>query len=914
MATANDGNGDLVSLDEAAQPVAGAGGPTSQDSIMDAADLFQQQLDQITNWKTQLSSQMETMRRDGTKLLERQKALAIERKQLSDEKAQFAAEREQIQKLQGEVDVESKRLAQSASELEAAHCQLLELEARREQGMRELAAREKSIAEMEARHLAEDVRLREAMEQLEGQRRQLAEAQRQAAHDREQLDNQARELSARAQALEQGNQSLAGREQALAAAQQQLQQAQQELANRQHELGAQQADLQSRAAAAQALQGQLEEERQTVARLKQEAQRKLEAFENEQAEQLEALGKQTKRISERRAEIEAAEANLEETLAGRIAESTEALKQELAAARSGQNDRISQLESQIRQAESAAQAAAQSWKAREGEFQQDIAAAQGQLGKLKQELQQASASLEKVAAERTAAAAQLEKQIEQGKAEAAKWQQAIDEARKQSSGGNAELKQAQDDANAARRELKQLKIQLEQFKTAKETLEFQLEVRAEDGAKQLENLREGLTQQLAERDAQIAQLRQKLEAAQSAPRGGEKGGAASPADAQKMQELSKQVQMLEQQRNELATQLFSIQDTARRQQEEFLLAKNGLEAKLLAASERNAKLEAEKSAWKQRPQASSTAAPNAKAQEQAAFQRERLLRQARALRAFRQQVRDTQGGLEEGRAELAQQREQIRARRENLEQVKRLLEKQEMVMARKLADHNAIKTVAAVGIFVIMVLGSVFFGIYRFVRPTYRSEAVVQLAVPQDLQGSDVDTWISKQIDFVKSEENTALAWQVLRSGDVHYSMHDVRDQWLESLPSHLSVTRDAQNKSMVIRYTGPDADGVADVANALAAAYSTPGKRESTEQTKAIGLGSQVLAKATPPLYPIDDNRMMLAMMTVAGTLFVSLLLIMIFRYFIARQLKEIDQMADVHELEDAKGDLPEGVRPAIE
>ena len=76
-----------------------------------------------------------------------------------------------------------------------------------------------------------------------------------------------------------------------------------------------------------------------------------------------------------------------------------------------------------------------------------------------------------------------------------------------------------------------------------------------------------------------------------------------------------------------------------------------------------------------------------------------------------------------------------------------------MVMARKLADHNAIKTVAAVGIFVIMVLGSVFFGIYRFVRPTYRSEAVVQLAVPQDLQGADVDTWITKQIEFVKSEE-----------------------------------------------------------------------------------------------------------------------------------------------------------------
>ena len=55
----------------------------------------------------------------------------------------------------------------------------------------------------------------------------------------------------------------------------------------------------------------------------------------------------------------------------------------------------------------------------------------------------------------------------------------------------AELRQAQDEASAARKELKTLKMQMEQFKTAKETLEFQLEVRAEDGAKQLENLREG---------------------------------------------------------------------------------------------------------------------------------------------------------------------------------------------------------------------------------------------------------------------------------------------------------------------------------------------------------------------------------------------------------------------------------------
>ena len=94
----------------------------------------------------------------------------------------------------------------------------------------------------------------------------------------------------------------------------------------------------------------------------------------------------------------------------------------------------------------------------------------------------------------------------------------------------------------------------------------------------------------------------------------------------------------------------------------------------------------------------------------------------------------------------------------------------------------------------------------------------------------------------------------MLRSADVHYSMHDVRDEWLASLPSHLSVARDANNKAIAIRYTGPDAEGVADVSNALAAAYSTPGQRESTEQTLPWALPrAAVLAKATPPpIYPI--------------------------------------------------------------
>ena len=147
---------------------------------------------------------------------------------------------------------------------------------------------------------------------------------------------------------------------------------------------------------------------------------------------------------------------------------------------------------------------------------------------------------------------------------------------------------------------------------------------------------------------------------------------------------------------------------------------------------RTRRLESQRANWQkasaQNTKANIDPAAAAQAAKQANWHRQRLLVQAKALRTFRQQVRESQATLSAGRAELTENREQLRARKENLEQVKRLLEKQEMVMARReLADHNAIKTVAAVGIFVIMVLGSVFFGVYRFVHPVYRSQALVTI-------------------------------------------------------------------------------------------------------------------------------------------------------------------------------------------
>src|SRR3954464_8504651 len=105
---ADNPNNDLVNLDEATASAEAASG----DTILNAAEIFQQQLEQMTTWKQQLGQQMDLMRKDGIKLLERQKALAQDRKAIADDRATLTSEREQIQKLQAELNAETQRLSQ----------------------------------------------------------------------------------------------------------------------------------------------------------------------------------------------------------------------------------------------------------------------------------------------------------------------------------------------------------------------------------------------------------------------------------------------------------------------------------------------------------------------------------------------------------------------------------------------------------------------------------------------------------------------------------------------------------------------------------------------------------------------------------------------------------------------------------
>src|SRR5207247_2614264 len=86
------------------------------------------------------------------------------------------------------------------------------------------------------------------------------------------------------------------------------------LESHRNNLAQQDVQLKARMAEAQAVEQRIAEERHSVTQHRQELQRRLENFERENAEQLEALAKQTKRLTDRRAEVEAAEADLEKAL------------------------------------------------------------------------------------------------------------------------------------------------------------------------------------------------------------------------------------------------------------------------------------------------------------------------------------------------------------------------------------------------------------------------------------------------------------------------------------------------------------------------------------------------------------------------------------------------------------------------
>ena len=123
-----------------------------------------------------------------------------------------------------------------------------------------------------------------------------------------------------------------------------------------------------------------------------------------------------------------------------------------------------------------------------------------------------------------------------------------------------------------------------------------------------------------------------------------------------------------------------------------------------------------------------------------------------------------------------------------------------------MADHTALKTVAAVGVFVAMILGLTFTGVYWLVSPVYRSEAVVQVSVPVNVAPEAAGAYVAKAADTLKSETVTFPAWQTLRAAN--YGMQDNREEWLNTLGTRLTLRPDVNTKTISVQYTGATRSG----------------------------------------------------------------------------------------------------------
>jgi uncharacterized protein involved in exopolysaccharide biosynthesis len=175
---------------------------------------------------------------------------------------------------------------------------------------------------------------------------------------------------------------------------------------------------------------------------------------------------------------------------------------------------------------------------------------------------------------------------------------------------------------------------------------------------------------------------------------------------------------------------------------------------------------------------------------------------------------------------------------------------------------------------------------------------------PAGPSGAEATVWLNKQAEAVRSEGVTFEAWKKLRSDEVKYGGHEGREEWLASLDKNLSVKVDPGTKTLSIQYDAPSAEGAAQVCNALAGAY--------VAQAVAAKADAGELAKAFPKDTPKKDKRLMTALTVTAALLLVSLVAVMLGRYYVRRQLREIDRMADEADLEDVKEDMPAEAKTA--
>ncbi|HVS71385.1 MAG TPA: hypothetical protein VHQ47_09040 [Phycisphaerae bacterium] len=816
------------------------------DALLTAAHQLEDQVQRLTAWKHQLARQMDLLRRDGIKILERQKALAAEKSTLAQLRITLETQREGLDARAQELETQANAAASAQSELAGVNA---ELSARRE----ELARTQDElgrVAPQLAKAAEEWERVRAEMGQLAAELENSRSALEAAHQETNEKNTQAAALEERRSALSAAVADLENQRQHFTAALTDLE-------NQRHALGTVVAELEQRRTALEQATAHADEQQALLATLKEQAARA--------QQDLAALHQQQGEVAAELAGL----TTEKETLAGQLAEARtalEAARRDLTAI-TQQTDEARQQAEQSRLETAAASVQTESTLAGLAEERAALEAAQQALAQRQQTLDTQQAACDIRQAEIARQRAELE---------------------------HREGALAQQESGWLSRDVS--------LREASEQLEIQRRELAQ-AQRQLEHERAAFLEQAREQQAREALA--------------DATGTEETVTAAREEELLATVEQFQTQIETLARSLEDSQSLLERQNGDALLAKNTLEYELVTLRQQLDAARARAAAAEQIILPLGTEVPEAAvapiadeavhkggdeqamALETLAWHRDRLLHRALMLRTQRRQAREARGAIGAQIQDLTRQREELRSKRDTLEQVKRFLERQEMVMARKLADHHALRTVAAVGIFLLMVLGASFAAIYTFVSPVYRAEAVVQTAPPAG--GVQADAWLEQQAAFLRSPELTAAAWRILRAPDNHYAMHDVREEWVGSLVSHLSVTPDDAAHTLAIRYTGPAADGVSQVCNALASAYVNPNLRDTTDATRTVGQGSTLAAQATAPVKPVQDSRLKLSLATAASVIFLALLAVMVLRHMVSRQLRQIDAIAEGETVDDS-------------
>ncbi|HVX85669.1 MAG TPA: hypothetical protein VH253_12885 [Phycisphaerae bacterium] len=830
-------------------PPASDGGNAPSDALLSAAHRLDDQIQRLTAWKHQLARQMDLLRRDGIKILERQKALAAEKTTLAQLRITLETQREALDARAQELETQANAAATAQSDLAGLNG---ELAARREELARTREELSRVAPQLE--------RAGEEWQRVRSEMGQLAVELERSRSALEAADRESAEKNTQTAALEERRAALSAAVADLDAQRRQFTAALSDLDAQRQSLGSAVAELEQRRALLEQTAAAAGEQNALLAALQQQAARAREDLAALQCEQSEVAAESGRLSAEK------------EALAGQLAEARAALEtaRRECAAITRQTDDARQHAEQCRLESAAASVQTESTLA--GLAQERTALEEGQ-----QALAQRLEALET----QQAACDVRQAEIARQRAELEHRENALTQQEAGWLSRDVTLREASEQLEAQRRELAQAQRQLDQDRAA--FLEQAREQQARDALADATGAEETVT-------------------------------AAREAD------LLATVEQFQQQIETLARSLEESQSLLERQNGDALLAKNTLEYELVTLRQQLEAAEARAAAASQiilplgaeLPEAAfaasgegSTEAPSPGRQEAAALEtlawhRDRLLHRALTLRTQRRQTREACGAIEAQIQDLTRQREELRSKRDTLEQVKRFLERQEMVMARKLADHHALRTVAAVGIFLLMVLGGSFAAVYTWVSPLYRGEAVIQTAPPPRAGGVQADAWLQQQAAFLRSPELTSAAWRILRAPDNHYAMHDAQEDWINSLPRHLTIIPDDTARSLTIRYTGPAAEGVSQVCNALASAYVNPNLRDATDATRSVGEGSTLAAQAFAPAKPIEDPRLKLSLAAAASVIFLALLAVMGLRHTVSRQLRQIDAIAEGEVLDD--------------